>query len=64
MALVEKNDNLNGKTVKMDGLTISWGDEDGTEEADGLELEQEEKPAEKKILKTKNDDQKTKKVVI
>jgi hypothetical protein len=64
MALVEKNDNLKGKMVKMDGLTISWGDEDDTEEVDGLELEQDDALAEKKVLKTKNDDQKTKKVII
>lgn len=64
MALIEKNDHLKGKTVKMDGLTISWDDEDETEDVTGLELEREVKPVEKKVLKTKNDEQKTKKVVI
>jgi hypothetical protein len=65
MALVEKNENLKGKMVKTtDGLTISWADEDETEEVDGLELESDDKLVEKKVLKTKGDDQKTKKVVI
>jgi hypothetical protein len=66
MALVEKNENLKGKTVKMDGLTISWDDGEETEAPDLLELESE--PEETivpiKILKTKNDDLKTKKVII
>lgn len=65
MALVEKNENLKGKMVKMDGgLVLSWDDNDDPEIEDALELEQDDKPVEKKVLKTKNDDQKTKKVVI
>lgn len=64
MALVEKNENLKGKMVKMDGLTISWDDEEDVEEVDGLELEPDDALSAKKILKTKNDDQKTKKVII
>ncbi len=64
MALVEKNDNLKGKTVKLDGLMISWDDAPETEESDGLKPETEDKPVLKKVLKTKNDDLKTKKVVI
>lgn len=64
MALVEKNENLKGKTVKMDGLVISWDDEEETDDAQGPVLETEEAPGEKKILKTKNDAQKTKKVII
>lgn len=65
MALVEKNENLKGKKIKTDGFTISWDDEEDVEEADGLELEPEDdKLSEKKLLKTKNDDLKTKKVVI
>jgi hypothetical protein len=64
MALVEKNENLKGKTVKMDGLTISWDDEEETEEAGLLELEPDDKNVSIKTLKTKNDDLKTKKVVI
>ena len=65
MALVEKNDNLKGKTVKMtDGLVLSWDDGDDAGEADLLSLEQDEKLSEKKILKTKNDSEKTKKVII
>lgn len=64
MALVEKNDNLKGKTVKMDGLTISWDDGEETV-ADGLlELEPDDKPVPVKSLKTKNDDLKTKKVIV
>lgn len=64
MALVEKNGNLKGKTVKLDGLMISWDDAAETEESDGFEPETEDKPVLKKVLKTKNDDLKTKKVVI
>ena len=64
MALVEKNENLKGKMVKMDGMTISWDDEEVVETPDTLELEPEEKLSEKKVLKTKKDDQKTKKVII
>lgn len=65
MALVEKNENLKGKTVKMtDGFVISWDDEDDTDSDTPLELEHDDTVTEKKILKTKNDDQKTKKVVI
>jgi len=64
MALVEKNENLKGKMVKMDGMTISWDDEEDVEEVDELELEADDTLSEKKLLKTKNDDQKTKKVVI
>lgn len=64
MALVEKNENLKGKMVKIEGMTISWGDEDDAEEVDGLELEPDDKLSEKKILTTKNDVQKTKKVII
>jgi hypothetical protein len=65
MALVEKNMNLKGKKVKLDGLTISWDDEEDAEPVEGLELEPEDdKLSEKKILKTKNDDLKTRKVVI
>ncbi len=64
MALVEKNENLKGKLVKLDGMTISWGDAEDVEEVDGLELEPDDKLVEKKILKTKNDAQKTKKVII
>lgn len=65
MALVEKNENLKGKKIKTDGFTISWDDEEDVEETDGLELEPEDdKLSEKKLLKTKNDDLKTKKVVI
>jgi tRNA-binding EMAP/Myf-like protein len=65
MALVEKNDNLKGKTVKMqDGMVLSWDDDDDIEEADLLELEHDDKLSEKKPLKTKDDDQKTKKVII
>lgn len=64
MAMVEKNENLKGKTVKMDGLTISWDDEEDVEPVEGLELEPNEKLAEKKVLKTKNEEQKTKKVII
>lgn len=65
MALVEKNDNLKGKTVKMqDGLVLSWDDADDAEEEDGLELEPDDKLSEKKLLRTKNEDQKTRKVII
>ncbi len=64
MALVEKNENLKGKTVKMDGMTISWDDEEEVETPDSLEFEPDEKLSEKKVLKTKNEDQKTKKVII
>jgi hypothetical protein len=65
MALVEKNENLKGKTVKMtDGLVLSWDDGDETEDQETLELEKDDKLSEKKILKTKNDDLKTKKVII
>ena len=65
MALVEKNDNLKGKTVKMtDGLVLSWDEGDDAAEEALLALEQDEKLSEKKTLKTKNDDLKTKKVVI
>ena len=66
MALVEKNDNLKGKTVKMtDGLVLSWDDEEETEEEeDRLEVESADRLSEKKVLKTKNDDLKTKKVII
>ena len=64
MALVEKNENLKGKMVKREGLTISWDDEEDVEEVDGLALEPDEALSVKKILKTKDDDQKTKKVVI
>ncbi len=64
MALVEKNDHLKGKTVKMDGLTISWDDEEPEEVETGIELESETKAEPKKVLKTRNDDQKTKKVII
>ncbi len=64
MALVEKNENLKGKMVKMDGLTISWDDEEDVEAVDGVELVPDDTLSEKKILKTKNDDLKTKKVVI
>jgi hypothetical protein len=67
MALVEKNENLKGKKVKTDGFTISWDDEEDVETVEGLELEPEpedDKLSEKKLLKTKNDDLKTKKVVI
>jgi hypothetical protein len=64
MALVEKNENLKGKSVKMDGLTISWDDEETEEAEEGLELELDESLAPKKVLKTKNDDLKTKKVII
>jgi hypothetical protein len=64
MALVEKNENLKGKKIKTDGFTISWDDEEDVEEAEGLELEEDESLSEKKLLKTKNDDLKTKKVVI
>jgi hypothetical protein len=67
MALVEKNENLKGKKVKMDGMTISWDDEEDVEAVEGLEFEPEPEDdtlSEKKLLKTKNDDLKTKKVVI
>jgi hypothetical protein len=65
MALVEKNENLKGKTVKMtDGLVLSWDDGDETEDQETLELEKDDKLSEKKLLKTKNDDLKTKKVII
>ncbi len=64
MALVEKNENLKGKMVKMDGMTISWDDEEENETQEGLELEPDEKLSEKKVLKTRNDDQKTRKVII
>ncbi len=64
MALVEKNENLKGKTVKMDGMTISWDDEEEVETPDSLEFEPDDKLSEKKVLKTKNEDQKTKKVII
>jgi hypothetical protein len=65
MALVEKNMNLKGKKVRLDGLTISWDDEEDAEAVEGLELEPEDDSlCEKKILKTKNDDLKTRKVVI
>ncbi len=65
MALVEKNENLKGKKVKLDGMTISWEYEEDAEAVEGLELEPEDDSlSEKKILKTKNDDLKTKKVVI
>lgn len=64
MALVEKNENLKGKSVKMDGLVISWDDEEETDDTQDPVLETEEIPGEKKVLKTKNDVQKTKKVII
>ncbi len=64
MALVEKNENLKGKKIKTDGFTISWDDEEDIEEVEGLELEEDESLSEKKLLKTKNDDLKTKKVII
>lgn len=65
MALVEKNDNLKGKTVKTtDGLVISWDDDEEIAEDDSLEFEADLKLSEKKILKTKDDDLKTRKVVI
>lgn len=64
MALVEKNENLKGKKIKTDGFTISWDDEEDVEAVEGLELEEDDKLSEKKLLKTKNDDLKTKKVVI
>jgi hypothetical protein len=64
MALVEKNDNLKGKTVKMDGLTISWDDGEETAADELLELEPDDKPVPVKSLKTKNDDLKTKKVIV
>ena len=64
MALVEKNEHLNGKTVKMDGMTISWDDDPEPETQDGLELEPDEKLNDKKVLKTRNDELKTKKVII
>ena len=49
--------------VKMDGMTISWDDEE-EEVQDGLELEPDDSLREKRVLKTRNDDQKTKKVII
>jgi len=64
VALVEKNENLKGKKIKTDGFTISWDDEEDMEAVEGLEFEEDEKLSEKKILKTKGDDLKTKKVVI
>jgi hypothetical protein len=64
MALVEKNENLKGKKIKTDGFTISWDDEEDAEAVEGLEFEEDDKLSEKKLLKTKNDDLKTKKVVI
>ncbi|NMA24447.1 MAG: hypothetical protein GX936_02150 [Clostridiales bacterium] len=64
MALVEKNENLKGKKIKTDGFTISWDDEEDAEAVEGLAFEEDEKLSEKKVLKTKNDDLKTKKVVI
>lgn len=64
MALVEKNENLKGKKVRLDGMTISWDDEEDVEAVDGLELEPDVTLSEKKILKTKDDDLKTKKVII
>lgn len=64
MALVEKNENLKGKKIKTDGFTISWDDEEDIETIEGLELEEDERLSEKKVLKTKDDDLKTKKVVI
>ena len=64
MALVEKKENLKGKMVKMDGMTISWDDEEVVETQDGLAVEPDDSLSEKKILKTRNDDQKTKKVII
>lgn len=64
MALVEKNENLKGKSVKMDGLVISWDDEEETDDTQDPVLETEEIPGGKKVLKTKNDVQKTKKVII
>ena len=64
MAMVEKNENIKGKTVKMDGMTISWDDEDDVETPAELELETDGRPEQKTVLKTKNDDQKTKKVII
>ena len=65
MAQVEKNDNLKGKMVKMqDGMVLSWDDEDDVEETEGLELEPDDRLSEKKLLRTKNEDQKTKKVII
>ncbi len=64
MALVEKNENLKGKMVKMDGMTISWDDEEETEKQEGLEFEPDDKLSDKKVLKTRNEDQKTKKVII
>jgi hypothetical protein len=63
MALVEKNENLKGKMVKMDGMTISWDDME-EEAGDGPEFEPDAALSEKKVLKTRNDDQKTKKVII
>ncbi len=63
MALVEKNENLKGKMVKMDGMTISWDDME-EEAGDGPEFETDDALSEKKVLKTRNDDQKTKKVII
>ncbi|NLA86196.1 MAG: hypothetical protein GX847_02720 [Clostridiales bacterium] len=64
MALVEKNENLKGKKIKTDGFTISWDDEEDVVAVEGLELEEDESLSEKKLLKTKNDDLKTKKVII
>ncbi|MEL4106051.1 hypothetical protein AAFA46_04310 [Oscillospiraceae bacterium WX1] len=64
MALVEKNENLKGKTVKMDGLVISWDDGPDAIPDDALAVEDGSTTADKKPLKTKNDDLKTKKVVI
>jgi hypothetical protein len=64
VALVEKNENLKGKKIKTDGFTISWDDEEDAEAVEGLAFEEDEKLSEKKVLKTKNDDLKTKKVVI
>jgi hypothetical protein len=64
MALVEKNENLKGKKIKTDGFTISWDDEEDVEAIDGLELEPDDALSVKKILKTKDDDQKTRKVII
>jgi hypothetical protein len=64
MALVEKNENLKGKSVKMDDLVISWDDGETEEIEEGLGLQIDESSAPRKVLKTKNDDLKTKKVII
>jgi hypothetical protein len=45
-------------------MMISWDDEEEVETPEGLELEPDDKPAPRKVLKTKNDDLKTKKVII